>query len=100
MAITKADLLRFHIKTGDTEGLVNYLLTIQGMKFAALVIDRDEERKWSFRSKGDFDANTFARTHFEGGGHFNAAGGRSSDTIDNTVRKFKQVIKEYEVQLQ
>jgi phosphoesterase RecJ-like protein len=100
MAISKQDLLRFRIKTGDTEGLVNYLLTIQGMKFAALVIDRDEERKWSFRSKGDFDANTFARTHFEGGGHFNAAGGRSSDSLDNTVRKFKQVIKEYEVQLQ
>jgi len=100
MAVTKQDLLRFHIKTGDSEGLVNYLLTIQGIKFGALVIDRDEERKWSFRSKGDFDANTFARTHFEGGGHFNAAGGRSGDTLDNTVKKFKQVIKEYEVQLQ
>jgi phosphoesterase RecJ-like protein len=100
MVIPKNDLLRFHIKTGDSEGLVNYLLTIQGIKLAALVIDRDEERKWSFRSKGGFDANTFARMHFEGGGHFNAAGGRSSDTLDNTVKKFKQVIKEYEVQLQ
>ncbi len=100
MAISKQDLLRFHIRTGDTEGLVNYLLTIQGMKLAALVIDRDEERKWSFRSKGDFDANTFARLHFEGGGHFNAAGGRSSDSLENTVKKFKQVIKEYEIQLQ
>ncbi|TDH29189.1 bifunctional oligoribonuclease/PAP phosphatase NrnA [Segetibacter sp. 3557_3] len=100
MAISKQDLLRFHIKTGDTEGLVNYLLTIQGMKLAALVIDRDEERKWSFRSKGNFDANTFARTHFEGGGHYNAAGGRSSESLDQTVRKFKQVIKEYAIQLQ
>jgi len=100
MAVTKQDLLRFHMKTGDTEGLVNYLLTIQGMKLAALVIDRDEERKWSFRSKGDFDANTFARKNFEGGGHYNAAGGRSNDTLDNTVQKFKQVIKEYALQLQ
>ena len=100
ISIPKNDLLRFHIKTGDTEGLVNYLLTIQGIKLAALVIDRDEERKWSFRSKGTFDANTFARTHFEGGGHFNAAGGRSSDSLENTVKHFKQVIKEYEVQLQ
>ena len=100
MYIPKNDLLRFHIKTGDSEGLVNYLLTIQGIKLAALVIDRDEERKWSFRSKGDFDANTFARSHFEGGGHYNAAGGRSSETMENTVKKFKQVIKEYEVQLQ
>lgn len=99
MYIPKNDLLRFHIKTGDTEGLVNYLLTIQGIRMGALVIDRDEERKWSFRSKGNFDVNTFARTHFEGGGHFNAAGGRSSDTLDQTVWKFKQVIRQYEKQL-
>ncbi len=100
MAISKQDLLRFHIKTGDTEGLVNYLLTIQGIKFGALVIDRDEERKWSFRSKGAFDTNTFARTHFEGGGHYNASGGRSSDTLENTIKTFKHVLKEYEAQLQ
>ena len=100
MAISKNELLRFHVKTGDTEGLVNYLLSIQGIKFGAIVIDRDEERKWIFRSKGDFDVNTFARQHFEGGGHFNAAGGRSSDSLDTTVRKFIQVLKQYEVQLQ
>ena len=91
--IPKSDLLKYHIKTGDTEGLVNYPQSIQGIKFAALVIDRDEERKWSFRSKGSFDCNTFARTYFEGGGHFNAAGGRSSDSLDKTVAHFKEVIK-------
>lgn len=100
IAISKKDLLRFHIRTGDTEGLVNYPLSIQGIKMAALVIDRDEERKWSFRSKGDFDVNTFARTHFEGGGHFNASGGRSSDSLEETVSHFKKVIKEYRSQLQ
>jgi len=100
MAITKNDLLRFYIKTGDTEGLVNQLLTIQGIKLGALVIDRDEERKWSFRSKGNFDVNTFARQHFEGGGHFNAAGGRTSDSLDATVWKFKKTIKQYNEQLQ
>ena len=100
MYITKADLQRYNIKTGDTEGLVNYLLTIQGIKFGALVIDRDGERKWSFRSKGDFDVNTFARKHFEGGGHFNAAGGRDSESLESTVKKFKQVIPEYHNQLQ
>lgn len=100
MAISKNDLLRFHIKTGDTEGLVNQLLTIQGIRLGALVIDRDEERKWSFRSKGGFDVNTFARAHFEGGGHFNAAGGRTDDSLDATVWKFKKVIKQYEEQLQ
>ena len=94
IAIAKNDLLKYDIKTGDTEGLVNYPLTIQGIKLAAIVIDRDEERKWSFRSKGAFDTNTFARTYFNGGGHYNASGGRSYDSLDKTVQKFKQAIKE------
>jgi phosphoesterase RecJ-like protein len=94
IAIPKADLLKYHIKTGDTEGLVNYPQSIQGIKLVALVIDRDEERKWSFRSKGDFDCNTFARNYFEGGGHYNAAGGRSSESLEATVKKFKDVLKE------
>jgi phosphoesterase RecJ-like protein len=100
MAISKNDLLRFQLKTGDTEGLVNHLLTIQGIRMAAIVIDRDEERKWSFRSKGSFDVNTFARTHFNGGGHYNAAGGHTDDSLDATVWNFKKVIKQYEEQLQ
>ena len=100
MYVTKADLQRFHIKTGDTEGLVNYLLTIQGIKFGALVIDRDGERKWSFRSKGEFDVNSFARLHFNGGGHVNAAGGGSYDSLETNLKKFKEVIKEYQNQLQ
>ncbi len=100
MYISRNDLLNFNMKTGETDGLVNYLLAIEGMKLGALVIDRGEERKWSFRSKGNFDVNTFARTHFEGGGHFNAAGGRSSDSLEVTKKKFKEVIKQYENQLQ
>ncbi|MEP6748513.1 MAG: bifunctional oligoribonuclease/PAP phosphatase NrnA [Bacteroidota bacterium] len=94
IAVSKNDLLKFDIKTGDTEGLVNYPLTIQGIKLAAIVIDRDEERKWSFRSKGDFDTNTFARNYFSGGGHYNASGGKSSESLDKTIQKFKQSIKE------
>jgi phosphoesterase RecJ-like protein len=100
IAIPKNDLLKFHIKTGDTEGLVNYPQTIQGIKLVGLVIDRDEERKWSFRSKGDFDCNTFARKYFEGGGHFNAAGGRSSESLDKTVQHFLKAIRENEKLLQ
>lgn len=100
IAIPKNDLLKYHIKTGDTEGLVNFPQSIQGIKLVALVIDRDEERKWSFRSKGDFDCNTFARRYFEGGGHYNAAGGRSSDSLENTVARFKQAMKENEKLLQ
>ena len=100
IAIPRSDLLKFHIKTGDTEGLVNFPQTIQGIKLVALVIDRDEERKWSFRSKGDFDCNAFARKYFEGGGHFHASGGRSSDSLAETVKKFKQVMKENQSLLQ
>lgn len=100
IAIPKSDLLKFYIKTGDTEGLVNFPQSIQGIKLVGLVIDRDEERKWSFRSKGEFDCNTFARTYFEGGGHYNASGGRSSDSLDLTVQKFKQAIKENKSLLQ
>ena len=100
IAIPKSDLLKFNVRTGDTEGLVNYPLSIQGIKLAGLVIDRDEERKWSFRSKGNFDVNTFARKYFNGGGHYNASGGRTSDSLGKTVQLFKNVIKENESQLQ
>ncbi len=99
MAIPKTDIYKFELKTGDTEGLVNYLLSIQGIRFAAIVIDREEERKWSFRSKGTFDVNIFARTHFEGGGHANAAGGRSSKSVDETAQDFKNILAEYKTQL-
>jgi phosphoesterase RecJ-like protein len=95
IAITQADLIKYEIKTGDTEGLVNYPLSIEGIKFAAIIIDRGEERKCSFRSKGDFDVNTFARNHFDGGGHYNAAGGQSRETLENVVSKFIKTLPEY-----
>ncbi len=94
ITIPKSDLLKFHIKTGDTEGLINFPQTIRGIKLVALVIDRDEERKWSFRSKGDFDCNSFARKYFNGGGHFYAAGGHSNDSLQQTADQFKKVLKE------
>jgi phosphoesterase RecJ-like protein len=100
IAVPRNDLIKYEIRTGDTEGLVNYPLSIKGIKLAAIVIDRDEERKWSFRSKGDFDANTFARTYFEGGGHFSASGGRSLESLDKTVLRFKEAIKDNALQLQ
>ena len=100
IAIPWKDLVRYEIKTGDTEGLVNYPLSIQGIRMAALIIDRDEEVKCSFRSKGDFDVNTFARKYFEGGGHVNAAGGRSSETLELTVQRFVNAIKENSSHLQ
>ena len=100
ISVPKSDLVKYEIKTGDTEGLVNFPLSVQGIKLAAIVIDRDEERKWSFRSKGDFDVNTFARENFNGGGHFSASGGRSYDSLEKTVQKFKLALKENASQLQ
>ena len=100
ISIPWKDLVKYDIKTGDTEGLVNYPLSIQGIKLAALIIDRNEEIKLSFRSKGNFDVNTFARKYFDGGGHFNAAGGRSTETLDATVQRFINAIKENQSLLQ
>ena len=99
MCIPKSDLKKYDIRTGDTEGLVNYMQSITGIRLAAIVIDREEERKWSFRSKGGFDVNEFARKHFEGGGHIMAAGGRSSDSLEKTYNHFLTVIKQYETDL-
>jgi phosphoesterase RecJ-like protein len=94
ISIPQEDLIKFDIKTGDTEGLVNYPLSIEGIKMAAIVIDRGEERKCSFRSKGHFDVNTFARKYFDGGGHYNAAGGASKENLDAVIEKFMMAIKE------
>ncbi len=98
-AITADELARFDSKTGDTEGLVNYALSIKGVKMAALIIDRTVAVKMSFRSFGDFSVNEFARNHFNGGGHKNAAGGRSDDTLEATVARFVALLPQYQAQL-
>ena len=99
IAIPQRDLIKYNVKTGDTEGLVNFPLSIKGIKLAAVIIDRGDERKSSFRSKGGFDVNTFARKYFNGGGHFNAAGGRNTEPLELVVEKFKKAIKENKEQL-
>ena len=99
IAIPQVDLIKFNVKTGDTEGLVNFPLSIHGIKLACIIIDRGDERKSSFRSKGGFDVNIFSRKYFNGGGHFNAAGGKNAEPLDEVVRKFKAAIKESEAQL-
>ena len=79
---------------GDTEGIVNYGLSIKGIVFTAIFIEHREENiiKISFRSQGDFDVNQFARTHFNGGGHINAAGGKSCLSLKETVAKFEEIL--------
>jgi bifunctional oligoribonuclease and PAP phosphatase NrnA len=99
IAVPQADLIKFDMRTGDTEGLVNFPLSIKGIKMAAIIIDRGEERKSSFRSKGGFDVNTFARKYFNGGGHFNAAGGFNKEPLEEVVEKFKKAMKENVAQL-
>ena len=99
ISIPQQDLIKFDIKTGDTEGLVNYPLSIEGIKLAAIIIDRGEERKCSFRSKGEFDVNTFARNYFNGGGHFNAAGGATTDSLEKAMTDFKIAISEHRQEL-
>jgi len=98
-AITSEELSRFNSQTGDTEGLVNYALSLKGVVFAALFTDRKEAIKISFRSVGGFPANEIAANFFNGGGHRNAAGGRTDDSLEETVDKFKAVIEDYKEQL-
>ena len=94
ITLSQAELDSFeHIK-GDTEGIVNYGLTIKGVIFTAIFIENKEEKiiKISFRSQGDFDVNQFARDNFSGGGHINAAGGKSDLSLEETVKKFEGLI--------
>jgi phosphoesterase RecJ-like protein len=90
--ITNEDMHLFNISSGDTEGLVNYPLSIEGVNLSILVSERKKEVKLSFRSQGNIDVSTFARRFFNGGGHFNAAGGTSHDKLDETIQKVKTLI--------
>jgi bifunctional oligoribonuclease and PAP phosphatase NrnA len=95
IALTEEDAKQFEIGQGDTEGMVNYPLGIQGIVMSAFMTPKDGEVRISFRSKGQVDVNAFSRAYFEGGGHFNAAGGKSNLTVAATVEKFKQAIQEF-----
>ncbi|MFV8361261.1 DHH family phosphoesterase [Flavobacterium sp. LS1P3] len=93
-ALTQDELNAFDYVKGDTEGIVNYGLSIKGIVFTAIFIENKEEKiiKISFRSQGDFDVNQFARDHFNGGGHRNAAGGKSEVSMEQTIRKFEGLV--------
>lgn len=98
-ALSQKELDTFHYVKGDTEGIVNYGLTIKGINFAAIFIEHRDENiiKISFRSQGAFDVNQFARDHFNGGGHINAAGGKSSLSLEATISKFEQLITQIKI---
>ena len=99
IALSKAELEMFNFKTGDTEGLVNYALSIKGIKLAAFFSERNGEIKISFRSKDNFSVKELSGKYFQGGGHRNAAGGKSDVSLDETVRKFLSILPEYKSQL-
>lgn len=92
--LTQEELNSFDYVKGDTEGIVNYGLSIKGIVFTAIFIENKEEKiiKISFRSQGDFDVNQFARDHFNGGGHRNAAGGKSETSMEETKKKFEDLV--------
>lgn len=97
ITLTQEELDRFHYKKGDTEGIVNYGLAIKDIIFTAIFIENKEEGiiKISLRSLGDFDVNQLSREYFNGGGHRNAAGGKSFLSMSETVKQFEHVVKNH-----
>jgi bifunctional oligoribonuclease and PAP phosphatase NrnA len=99
MTLSAEELKRFGSQTGDTEGFVNYGLSIKGIKLSVMIHERKDSVKLSLRSLGDFSVNEMARKHFEGGGHRNASGGSSALTLEETVKKFLSILPSYQKQL-
>jgi len=99
ITITEEELKRFGSQTGDTEGLVNYGLSVEGVKMAALIYKRKDDVKLSFRSLGSFSVSEFSRQHFEGGGHKNASGGQTKLSLEETLQKFLNLLPQYKEQL-
>ncbi|MBF4491832.1 bifunctional oligoribonuclease/PAP phosphatase NrnA [Flavobacterium sp. JLP] len=98
-SLTQSELDAFDYVKGDTEGIVNYGLSIKGIVFTAIFIENKDEKiiKISFRSQGGFDVNQFARDHFNGGGHSNAAGGRSELSMEETLKKFEDLVTKLKI---
>jgi phosphoesterase RecJ-like protein len=94
MSMTKEELVRFNYQKGDTEGLVNVILSIEGFSIAAFFMETNDGVKISFRSKGDYFVNEFSSRNFQGGGHQYAAGGFSPDSLEKTLERFESLIGE------
>ncbi len=94
ISLSKADLERFNHREGDTEGFVNYALSIKHIRFAALFIEKDDHTKVSLRSAGHLDVNLLARKYYEGGGHKNASGGKSKLDLDRTIKHFESILEQ------
>lgn len=99
MALSEAELKKFGFKKGDTEGIVNYALSVSGIELSAFFSEKEGAIRISFRSKNKFDVNKFARAHFSGGGHINAAGAKSDLSLKDTVEKFVKLLPQYKTEL-
>jgi phosphoesterase RecJ-like protein len=97
--ISKKDLKKYQSQTGDTEGLVNYALSLDGIKLAALFSEREDGIKISFRSSSDVAVNKFAASYFNGGGHKNASGGKSAQSLKETVERFESLVEKCQTEL-
>lgn len=97
ITLSQDELNAFNYKKGDTEGVVNYGLSLKNIVLAAIFIEDKQEGiiKISLRSKGGFSVNEFSRAHFNGGGHTNAAGGRSETSLKDTIEKFISILPSY-----
>ncbi len=95
IVLSRKDLKDHNFKKGDTEGLVNYALSISNVNMAVLIIETKERIKFSFRSIGQFSVNEFAKKYFNGGGHKNAAGGSLEDKLSVALEKFLRDISKY-----
>ena len=99
ITLSKRDYENFDIQRGDTEGIVNYLLKLKDVTMAALITEQPTIVKLSLRSKGKFSVQEIAQKHFKGGGHLNASGGYSFQTLSGTVKRFKSLLPEYKGKL-
>ncbi|MDF2451322.1 MAG: family phosphoesterase [Bacteroidota bacterium] len=100
ISLSDKELQLFSHQKGDTEGIVNYPFSIKGIRFCAFFSEGDGKIKISFRSKGDFDVNQFARKHFNGGGHINAAGGRGNvNNLEQTIQEFVGLLPGYKKEI-
>jgi len=95
LSLSAQELKEYKFGIGDSEGFVNLPLSIDGVIFSALFIENKDRIKISFRSKGTFAVNKICAEHFNGGGHLNASGGESFDTLQNTVDKFVRLLPKY-----
>ncbi len=97
--LTREDLKKFDYQVGDTEGLVNYGLSMGKINLAVLLTEKDNQIRISFRSKGDFSVNRLSRDFFNGGGHKNASGGTSKLSMENTIANLKKVLSQLKGEL-